>query len=128
MLFRGQQSFSTLPPKIRDHFTFDTPPGDNNFNPVNLAYRALEFRGEEKDRATKSPLIVHHSLYGRKENWNPISDVSFFKNFFLTKHFIFIFPPNEMMKLKEISREKCFGESILIEPICCKKQKKKVPD
>ena len=89
MLFRGQQSFSTLPPKgLRDHFTFDTPPGDNNFNPVNLAYRALEFRGEEKDRATKSPLIVHHSLYGRKENWNPISDLSFF----LTKHFIFYLP------------------------------------
>ena len=112
MLFRGQQSFSTLPPKgLRDHFTFDTPPGDNNFNPVNLAYRALEFRGEEKDRATKSPLIVHHSLYGRKENWNPISDVSFwlflFVFVFLTKHFIFIFPSNEMMKLKEISREKC---------------------
>ena len=96
MLFRGQQSFSTLPPKNpyrRDDFTFDTPPGDNNFDPVNLAYRALEFRGEEKDRATKSPLIVHHSLYGRKENWNPISDVSFF----LTKHFIFIFPPTEIL-------------------------------
>ena len=103
-----------MPPKIRDHFTFDTPPGDNNFNPVNLAYRALEFRGEEKDRATKSPLIVHHSLYGRKENWNPISDVSFFKNFFLTKHFIFIFPPTEMVKLKEISREKYIRKSILI--------------
>ena len=88
MLFRGQQSFSTLPPKNpyrRDDFTFDTPPGDNNFDPVNLAYRALEFRGEEKDRATKSPLIVHHSLYGRKENWNPISDVSFFFCFFFDK-------------------------------------------
>jgi len=74
----GQQSFSTLPPKNPyrgDDFTFDTPPGDNNFNPVKLAYRALEFRGEEKDKATKSPLIVHHSLYGRKENWNPISDL-----------------------------------------------------
>ena len=81
MLFRGQQSFSTLPPKNpyrRDDFTFDTPPGDSNFNPVKLAYRALEYRGEEKDKAKKSPLIVHHSLYGRKENWNPISDVSFF--------------------------------------------------
>ena len=90
MLFRGQQSFSTLPPKNpyrRDDFTFDTPPGDNNFDPVNLAYRALEFRGEEKDRATKSPLIVHHSLYGRKENWNPISDVSFFFFFDKTLHF-----------------------------------------
>ena len=102
MLFRGQQSFSTLPPKIRDHFTFDTPPGDNNFNPVNLAYRALEFRGEEKDRATKSPLIVHHSLYGRKENWNPISDVSFL---FFTKRFIFISRPTAMMKFQKCIRE-----------------------
>ncbi len=44
--------------------------------PVNLSFRALESRGKEREKPTKSPLIVHHSLYGRKENWNPISEVS----------------------------------------------------
>ena len=47
-----------------------------NYKPINLSYRALEWRGKEREKQTKSPLIIHHSLYGRKENWNPISEVS----------------------------------------------------
>lgn len=43
--------------------------------PVNLSFRALESRGKEKEKQTKSPLIVHHSMLGRKENWNPISEI-----------------------------------------------------
>jgi len=47
----------------------------SDFKPVNLAYRALECRGQERDCPSKSPLIIHHSLFGRKENWNPISEI-----------------------------------------------------
>lgn len=47
----------------------------SEYNPVNLSYRALECRGIERDKQTKSPLVIHHSLLGRKENWNPISEV-----------------------------------------------------
>ena len=48
-----------------------------NFKPINLSYRALEWRGNEKEtkKRTKTPLLIHHSLYGRKENWNPTSDI-----------------------------------------------------
>ena len=48
----------------------------SDFKPVNLSYRALECRGQERDCPSKSPLIIHHSLFGRKENWNPISEVN----------------------------------------------------
>lgn len=47
----------------------------SNFKPVNLSYRALECRGKQRDCPTKTPLIIHHSLLGRKENWNPISEI-----------------------------------------------------
>jgi len=50
-------------------------PSTHGYRPVNLAYRALEYRGAEKDHPTKSSLIIHHSLLGRKENWNPISEI-----------------------------------------------------
>jgi len=74
-----QQSLSTLPPSPHgsgdnvDHG--NTSGSTTNFKPVNLAYRALEYRGQERENPTKSPLIIHHSLYGRKENWNPISEI-----------------------------------------------------
>lgn len=73
---RHNRSLSTLPPNVntRDNFTFDNTSG-TTFKPVNLSYRALEYRGQERDNPTKSPLIIHHSLYGRKENWNPISEI-----------------------------------------------------
>jgi len=72
------ESFSTLPPspnESRDNVDYDNTNGTTNFKPVNLAYRALEYRGQERENPTKSPLIIHHSLYGRKENWNPISEI-----------------------------------------------------
>jgi len=43
----------------------------DEIKPVDLAFK--EFRG--KGQEGKTPLIIHHSLYGRKENWNPISEV-----------------------------------------------------
>jgi len=70
-------SYSTLPPNANasgDNFNYDNTDG-TKFKPVNLSYRALEYRGEEREKPTKSPLIIHHSLYGRKENWNPISEI-----------------------------------------------------
>ena len=75
---------SARPPPIRST-KFNDDQNNNNkgsdtsdtsdFKPVNLSYRALECRGVERDCPTKSPLIIHHSLFGRKENWNPISEV-----------------------------------------------------
>jgi len=47
----------------------------SSYKPINLSYRALESRGKEREKQTKTPLIIHHSLLGRKENWNPISEV-----------------------------------------------------
>ena len=61
--------------------TYDGSDGggpSRNFEPINLSYRALEWRGKEqreKETRSKTPLLIHHSLYGRKENWNPISDI-----------------------------------------------------
>ena len=57
----------------------------SDFKPVNLSYRALECRGQERDCPSKSPLIIHHSLFGRKENWNPISEVMTFSRKFLQR-------------------------------------------
>jgi len=55
---------------------FDGSSGSSaNFKPISLAYRALECRGEERENQTKTPLLIHHSLYGRKENWNPVSEI-----------------------------------------------------
>ena len=61
--------------------TYDGSDGggpSRNFKPIDLSYRALEWRGKEqreKETRSKTPLLIHHSLYGRKENWNPISDI-----------------------------------------------------
>lgn len=78
---RNTPQYSTYPPSNSTTIKRRKDQDDNNdtygtnFKPVNLAYRALECRGEERDKQTKSPLIIHHSLYGRKENWNPISEL-----------------------------------------------------
>jgi abhydrolase domain-containing protein 11 len=74
-----KQSYCTPPPShaasSNNDTNYDNTKGTSNFKPVNLAYRALECRGKERDKQTKTPLIIHHSLYGRKENWNPISEI-----------------------------------------------------
>jgi len=70
----------TLSTKPLDE-TYDGSDGggpSRNFKPINLSYRALEWRGKEqreKETRNKTPLLIHHSLYGRKENWNPISEI-----------------------------------------------------
>ena len=70
----------TLSTKPLDE-TYDGSDGggpSRNFKPINLSYRALEWRGKEqreKETRSKTPLLIHHSLYGRKENWNPISEI-----------------------------------------------------
>ena len=46
--------------------TRNTP---GNSPPVNLAYISYE----RKDSAGKSPLVVHHGLFGCKENWKKVS-------------------------------------------------------
>lgn len=58
----------------KTHNSYDNTKG-TDYSPVNLSYRALECRGAEREKQTKTPLIIHHSLYGRKENWNPISEI-----------------------------------------------------
>ena len=73
--FSSNQVLSSVRPQDE---TYDGSGGATpNLKPVNLSYRALEWRGKEREKQTKSPLIIHHSLYGRKENWNPISEVSY---------------------------------------------------
>lgn len=71
-------NFSTQPPTSparKTDYKNENNGGNNSYRPVNLSYRALECRGKERDKQTKTPLIIHHSLYGRKENWNPISEL-----------------------------------------------------
>ena len=76
----------------------------SDFKPVNLSYRALECRGQERDCPSKSPLIIHHSLFGRKENWNPISEVimTISRKFLQRPNFEFYFR-SSIVSLKEKS-------------------------
>ena len=80
--------YSSARPPLQPRYTDNTGNGNSTTQsssgsshtpliPVNLAYRALETRrGEEKKTKKKSTVIIHHSLLARKENWNPISEVS----------------------------------------------------
>jgi hypothetical protein len=50
-----------------------TKSGD--FRPVELSYASFESKAKEGEKKAKDPLVILHSLLGRKKNWKTVARV-----------------------------------------------------